>query len=84
MPGHDTAVKSLFCQYIDRLLQHWQKRFSKGCATAVTMQAPLAVQVSANGTHIDCFTEAMVDLSDLTLDVMTYRVIKRLTTLKQR
>ena len=42
------------------------------------------MQVSLNGTHIDSFTDAMVDLSDLTLDVMTYRVIKRLATLKQR
>ena len=42
------------------------------------------MQVSANGFHIDSITDAMADLSDLTLDVMTYRVIKRLITLKQR
>ena len=59
-------------------------RAQQQLSVTVEVQDPHAVQVSANGTHIDCFTEAMVDLSDLTLDVMTYRVIKRLTTLKQR
>ena len=48
------------------------------------MQGPFDMQVSANGSHIDSLVDAMVDLSDLTLDVMTYRVIKRLTTLKNR
>lgn len=42
------------------------------------------MQVAANGSHIESLTDAMADFSDLMLDVMTYRVIKRLTTLKQR
>ena len=42
------------------------------------------MQVCANGSHIDSLTDAMADLSDLMLDVMTYRLIKRVTTLKLR
>lgn len=48
------------------------------------MQNPANMQVGENGSHIDSLTDALVDMSDVVLDVMTYRVIKKLTALKIR
>ena len=42
------------------------------------------MQVGENGSHIDSLTDALVDMSDVVLDVMVYRAIKKLTALKQR
>lgn len=35
------------------------------------------VQAVKNGTHIESLTDLLKDLSDLTLDVLTYRIIRR-------
>lgn len=42
------------------------------------------MQVGIYGGHIDSLTDTLVDLSDVVLDVLTYRGIKKLTALKQR
>ena len=42
------------------------------------------LQAQNNGTHIDSLTDAMTDLSDVVLDVITFRVIRTFTVSKIR
>jgi len=56
------------CTYVKRL-----------CVSHV---APL--QAQNNGTHIDSLTDVMVDLSDVVLDIITYRVIRTFTKANNR
>ncbi len=56
------------CTYVKRL-----------CVSHV---APL--QAQNNGTHIDSLTVVMVDLSDVVLDIITYRVIRTFTKANNR
>lgn len=51
---------------------------------AVYMSHVALLQAQNNGTHIDSLTDVMVDLSDVVLDIITYRVIRTFTKATNR
>jgi len=51
---------------------------------AVYMSHVALLQAQNNGTHIDSLTDVMVDLSDVVLDIITYRVIRTFTMATNR
>ncbi len=51
---------------------------------AVYLSHMALLQAQNNGTHIDSLTDVMVDLSDVVLDIITYRVIRTFTKATNR